>query len=131
MSDSPLGGRPRIDFTEDQWKMIRQACQIQCTAEEIASMLECSVDTLERRIAELYECGFADYKKRHSGKGKMSLRRKQYETAMAGNVTMQIWLGKQYLDQREKNDHNHGGQSDNPLTTRVENVIIDPKNRDS
>jgi hypothetical protein len=34
--------------------------------------------------------------------GRMSLRRMQYKSAMNGNVTMQIWLGKQYLNQMEK-----------------------------
>ena len=34
--------------------------------------------------------------------GRTSLRRKQMECALAGNVIMQIWLGKQYLGQADK-----------------------------
>ena len=34
--------------------------------------------------------------------GKISLRRAQFEKALNGNVVMQIWLGKQHLDQKEK-----------------------------
>lgn len=34
----------------------------------------------------------------------MSLRRKQYEMAAGGNPTMLIWLGKQYLNQTDKNE---------------------------
>ena len=34
--------------------------------------------------------------------GKISLRRAQFEKALGGNVAMQIWLGKQHLDQRDK-----------------------------
>ena len=34
--------------------------------------------------------------------GRRSLRAKQLDIAMKGNVTMLIWLGKQYLDQKEK-----------------------------
>ncbi len=32
----------------------------------------------------------------------MTLRRKQYEAAMGGNITMMIWLGKQILRQSDK-----------------------------
>jgi hypothetical protein len=31
----------------------------------------------------------------------MSLKRKQYEVAMSGNVSMLIWLGKNILGQRD------------------------------
>ena len=34
--------------------------------------------------------------------GRISLRRAQFEKALSGNVVMQIWLGKQHLDQKEK-----------------------------
>jgi len=33
--------------------------------------------------------------------GKSSLRRIQWKSALGGNTTMQIWLGKQYLQQRD------------------------------
>lgn len=61
---------------------------------EIGSIVECSVDTLERN--------FADVIKKGRERGKSSLRRKQFEMAMNGNVTMLIWLGKQHLGQTEK-----------------------------
>ena len=38
------------------------------------------------------------------------LKRKQYEGAMGGNVTMLIWMGKNYLGQSDKYRVNHGGQ---------------------
>lgn len=34
--------------------------------------------------------------------GRSSLRRMQFQTAEKGNPTMQIWLGKQLLGQRDK-----------------------------
>jgi hypothetical protein len=36
--------------------------------------------------------------------GKMSLRRHQWRALEEGNTTMLVWLGKQYLGQREKNE---------------------------
>jgi AraC-like DNA-binding protein len=65
-----------------------------CTMEEIAQVVGCSKRTLERRFVAVIEKGRA--------RGKMSLKRKQFEVAQGGNVTMLIWLGKQHLEQRDK-----------------------------
>lgn len=45
---------------------------------------------------------FSEVFKRKREKGKVSLRRRQYEIATNGNVSMLIWLGKQWLNQTEK-----------------------------
>lgn len=104
--DVNKGGRPRIEIDMNQ---LTAACQIQCTAEECASLFDCSVDTLDRRLKEEGWEGFADFYKRHSENGRSSLRRMQWQSAKDGNVTMQIWLGKQMLEQRDKQDVEHGG----------------------
>lgn len=94
--------RPKIKISNDEWKIIENLCAIMCTGEEIASVLNVSYDTLERRVREKYKTSFAEYIKKHSAKGRTSLRRMQYRTAESGNATMQIWLGKQYLGQSDK-----------------------------
>lgn len=91
--------RPKIEIDFD---MVKKLCAIQCTGQEIADVLDVSYDTLERRVKEVYQISFADYIKKHSANGKMSLRRKQHEVAMKGNTTMLVWLGKQYLGQTDK-----------------------------
>ena len=91
--------RPKIEIDFD---MVKKLCAIQCTGQEIADVLDVSYDTLERRVKEVYQISFADYIKKHSANGKMSLRRKQHEVAMSGNTTMLVWLGKQYLGQTDK-----------------------------
>lgn len=83
--------RPKLEIDEEQ---VYELSKIQCTTAEMAAVLDCSPDTLERRFAAIM--------KRGREEGKKSLKRKQYEVAMGGNVTMLIWLGKQLLDQREK-----------------------------
>jgi len=47
---------------------------------------------------------FADYYKRRQGKGHVSLRRSQVQNALNGSTTMQIWLGKQWLGQSDKQE---------------------------
>jgi hypothetical protein len=85
-------GRPKIQL---DYNAIEKLSMMMCTQQEIASYLGCSVDTLQR---DEKFCGL--YKKGQDN-GKMSLRRMQWESAKKGNVTMQVWLGKQYLGQRD------------------------------
>jgi len=86
---------PRIEI---DWDLVKKLAAIHCTQEEIASVVGCSVDTLTRRPE------FAEVFKKGREEGKASLRRKQYEIAMNGNVSMLIWLGKQILGQSEKTE---------------------------
>lgn len=75
-------------------------CAIQCTKEEISSVLNISEDTLERWCKETYNQNFAVVFAEKKQVGKMSLRRSQWRLAEK-NPTMSIWLGKQYLGQRD------------------------------
>ena len=79
------------------YEEVEKLASIMCTQEEIASFLGCSVDTLQRD--ETF-CGI--YKK-GLDISKMSLRRKQFKLA-ENNPTMGIWLGKQYLGQKDKQE---------------------------
>ena len=100
MSDSNPVGRPRIRV---DWEQIDDMLKIFCTAEEIAGILSFSVDTLDRRCKEDNGINFAEYSGQKRQHGKASLRRSQYVKAtQEGNPTMQIWLGKQYLDQKDQ-----------------------------
>lgn len=86
-----MAGRPKkeIDYTA-----VEKLANIQCTQEEIASFLELSVRTLQR------DEEFCRIYKKAQDNGKMSLRRMQFKLADK-NPTMAIWLGKQYLKQRD------------------------------
>lgn len=95
--------RPRKEI---DWKLVDSLCGIHCTGEEIASVLDVSYDTLQRRCQEEHKCGFADYFKKASANGKISLRRQQYSVAMKGNVSMLIWLGKNILGQKDAPEQN-------------------------
>lgn len=95
------GGRPKIeiDFT-----MVKNLCGIQCTGEEIASVLNINYDTLVARIKEKFNESFSDYYKKASAGGRASLRRTQFELAKK-SPAMCIWLGKQYLGQKEPDNN--------------------------
>ena len=82
-------------------------CGLQCTLDEIASAFDCCEDTIENWCKRTYTDDkgkpmlFSDVYKKYSSKGKISLRRFQFQQAEK-NTSMAIWLGKQYLGQTEK-----------------------------
>lgn len=86
--------RPKKDIDQ---KQVEQLAAINCSYAEMAAVLGCSEDTLERRFAGVIKAG--------RGKGNVSLKRRQWRAAMEdGNITMMIWLGKQNLGQRDKQE---------------------------
>jgi len=93
------GGRPLIDI---DWDQVDSMCQIQCTGEEIASVLNIDYDTLASACKREYKRSFSDYISEKKLGGKASLRRNQWKLAEDGNATMLIWLGKNVLDQKDK-----------------------------
>jgi hypothetical protein len=89
------GGRPErpINLAE-----LEKLCALQCTQAEIADWFGVGSAPIERRLQrpeyrEVMERGYA--------RGRISLRRKQMQLAEQGNPAMLIWLGKQYLGQRD------------------------------
>jgi hypothetical protein len=85
------------------YSTVEKLAAIMCTQEEIASYLDISARTLQRddEFCRIYKKGL--------DKGRMSIRRHQYKLLEAGNATMGIWLGKQYLGQSDKQEVKHGG----------------------
>ena len=75
-----------------------------CTDAEIASGLGVNRATVARRKKTR---SFHEALERGRDRGKMSLRRWQFENAKRGNVAAQIWLGKQYLGQVDRFEHQH------------------------
>ena len=109
-------GRPKIVWNEKEYNAVEYMCLIHCTGEEIAGVMGVNYDTLNRLIKTRYKMSFSDYYKRFSSQGKMSLRRMQWKSAEAGNVTMQIFLGKQILGQVEKVEQTHTFEDLTPLS---------------
>ena len=79
---------------EIDYEAVEKLANIQCTQEEIASFLGLSVRTLQR------DEEFCRVYKKGQETGKMSLRRYQYKLAEK-NTAMAIFLGKQYLGQKD------------------------------
>ena len=109
-SDNPPAKRGHRPLIKIDWNAVDTMCAIHCTGEEQASILGIDYDTLNTACKREQECSFSDYFKQKSSSGKMSLRRKQYTTAMDGNTTMLVWLGKNWLGQKDNHDEVGGQQ---------------------
>ncbi len=79
-------------------KQVEKLSSFGLTNKEIADALGYDDSTLKRKFENFLLKGRMNLKQR--------LKRKQIDVAMGGNVTMLIWLGKQYLGQAEKLDEN-------------------------
>jgi hypothetical protein len=109
-------------YIEVDLNQMSKLCGLQCTKREIASFFNCSEDTIERRLHQEAGVNFSTYYALHSGKGNVALRRKQHDVAMKGNVSMLIWLGKQYLGQKDKHESEvHGSVNINYSDASEEN----------
>lgn len=112
-------GRPKIEI---DWKQVDKMCQVLCTGEEQAAILGVDYDTLNRACKREHKKSFADYFKQKSSIGKMSLRRRQYTTAMDGNPTMLVWLGKNWLGQSDGGT-SEGEWNDEGLSVHVREPV--------
>lgn len=90
--------RPRKEIDQ---KAFESLCGLQCTKEEICGFFDLTDKTLENWCRRTYKAGFSEVFKQKRGLGKISLRRHQWRLAEK-NAAMAIWLGRNYLGQKEE-----------------------------
>ena len=91
------GGSPRLILNDKGKNLIEKLSALMCTDEEIAGILDVSVDTLTNKNNKE---AFSEYKKKGQSRGKLSLRRNQFKLAEK-SAPMAIFLGKNYLGQKD------------------------------
>jgi hypothetical protein len=94
------GKTQKVVPPDEVWKL----AEIGMTDREIAEWFQIKEDTLRYNFADYLTKGRAGMKRR--------LRAVQLSTALQGNATLLIWLGKQYL-----------GQSDSPMITDDDKIL--------
>ena len=90
--------RPRKEIDQKQFEGL---CGLQCTKEEICGFFDVTDKTLEGWCKRTYKAGFSEVFRHKRGLGKISLRRHQWRLAEK-NAAMAIWLGRNYLGQKEE-----------------------------
>lgn len=100
--------RPRKEISQQEFEKL---CLLQCTQQEIAGWFDCSPDTIERWCQREYNKRFAEVFAQNRGKGKISLRRMQWQLAEK-SPAMAIFLGKNLLGQTDKVEQTvNGGEA--------------------
>tara|TARA_R100000995_G_scaffold56261_1_gene27788 strand:- start:838 stop:1137 length:300 start_codon:yes stop_codon:yes gene_type:complete len=77
-------------------KQLQNLARLGCTNTEIGDFFGCSENTIRR---------YGEYLTKGRAECKMRLRQMQWKSAENGNVTMQIFLGKQVLGQSDTPDN--------------------------
>ena len=90
-------------YKEIDQRQFENLCGLQCTEREILDWFDVSDKTLNAWCKRTYGKNFSEVFRQKRGKGKISLRRAQWQIAEK-NASMAIFLGKNYLS-----------QSDNPV----------------
>lgn len=90
-------GRPKRDFDK---QIFEGLCNVCCTVDEIESIFKTDIRTVDLWCEREYSNPFSTVYKELSANGKASVRRNQLNLSKT-NASMAIWLGKQWLGQRD------------------------------
>ena len=113
--------RPRKEIDQKQFENL---CGLQCTLEEICGWFDVCSDTLETWCKRTYKRSFSEVFAQKRGVGRISLRRSQWRLAEK-SASMAIFLGKQYLGQRDNVDVTVAGEKNNLLEAIAKTEEID------
>ena len=102
--------RPLKEIYQTEFEKL---CALQCTREEICAWFDVTDKTLSGWCNRVYGEGFSAIYAKKREKGKISLRRAQFQLAQK-SAAMAIFLGRNYL-----------GQKDNPVEEQPTESKVD------
>lgn len=121
-----IGRPPALALTPALLQQVRALASLMCTHREVAAVLLVAYQT------------WLDFKERHPEaqtafengqlEGKVSLRRKQFKLAEK-NAGMAIFLGKNYLDQSDRQEIS--GPGGGPIETRDRTITPDMTDKEA
>jgi hypothetical protein len=120
-------GSTKLKDDDATLERVKVLAKIQCTQHDAAGVLKVCLKTFEnylrntKKAREAWENGRLE--------GKIELRRLQWRSA-EHSVVMQIWLGKQYLGQSDKQEQSgpNGGPVERCVASRPSLLIAAQRN---
>lgn len=106
MSEKKKPGRKQLDITDAQ---VQKLASFGLTNKEIAEYFGCEDSSIGNKFRLTLIKGRTNLK--------LKLKKKQIAIALSGNVSMLIWLGKQYLGQSDKTE------TDSTLTVQESDAL--------
>ena len=92
-----------INKIQIDWKKIDTMLGDLCSSIEVASALKISTEELNKAVMKKYRIDMDTYAKQKQADTLHKMRTSQKQLAET-NATMSIWLGKQYLGQRDRKE---------------------------
>lgn len=86
------------------WPLVDRLLKAGANGVQVAARLGIHPDTLYRACDEDHKTGFAAYSAEKRAHGDTLIQEQQMNLAMKGNLAMLIWLGKQRLGQKDKQE---------------------------
>ena len=126
MGRKPTGrpvGRPPKEFDPEIFEGL---CRLVCTWDEIESVLRADRNTINAWCERTFGVDFSTAYKKFSAAGKIAIRRNQFHLSKT-NATMAIWLGKQWLGQKDDPPSAHG--FDGTLKAYIDTLKRDAKEK--
>ena len=113
--------RPKSEIDLDE---LEKLCAMQCTDQEIASILGVSTRTIERRRKVQ---SFREAMERGKAKGRVSVRRNLFRLATSGNLGANIFLAKNLLGYKDVVSNEHSGPEGGPIEMSLADVLRERK----
>jgi hypothetical protein len=113
--------RPKSEIDLDE---LEKLCAMQCTDQEIASILDVSTRTIERRRKVQ---SFREAMERGKAKGRVSVRRNLFRLATSGNLGANIFLAKNLLGYKDVVSNEHSGPDGGPIEMSLADVLRERK----
>lgn len=126
---TPTGNATKINLSQKPQRVaFEAACRMRATTQEITHLLGLRDEkTLKKACLDHYGKPFSEVYAMKSAEGVISLRRAQWMSAVQDrNVTMMIWLGKQYLGQKDRFEMEVPGEETEPVHFYIP-AIVRPK----
>ena len=92
--------RPKKEINQEEFEKL---CALQCTQQEICDWFEITDKLITNWCKKVYGKRFSEVFRQKRGRGKVSLRRNQWKLSEK-NVAMAIFLGKNFLGQKDKQE---------------------------
>ncbi len=128
MANTPEIGRPKEEFNLEQVELFGR---FKATYDTMSDWFGVSTRTIERLMSPSNEeiTDFCRAYKKGNSDLKLKLSEAQIHNALVeGNATLQVWLGKQYLNQKDKQEINSNvtaevNHSDNVKEMETEDLL--------